>query len=562
MATSDRSKPQSDQPTAKRASYRSGFLFGTLNFLAVSGLGLISTIITARLYGVEIIGQYALVLAPVAALWILSTVKEQQALIREITALPPRHPRVTQLFAAVFTFSSSLTVVVSLLVAIACLFIYPGPLHAPELVAPALANIAGYAIIANTGWNCDSILSAFVAGRQLFWVRLNEVAAYIVIVTAVGLVWRSVWGLVIGLIGGYLTSLIHRVIVVRPFVRPRLTWEEYRAGLRVLPDLLRFGLRATPGQIAQGFSQQGGIWALGIVAPVAVVGAYSRAQAVPQRLMQASNRITEVLYPTLVGRHARGDRHGFDRALIDSIRYEVIGMLLIAAVLGGAAHSVLDIFGPGFSSATPALVLLMLFPALASVTATQTQALWATNRPGVTSVIAGVRLLIAIILLVVLTPSIGMIGPAIALLAGYLAVVVLSGIALRPSLAQPLRATWPLRERFVLLAAYAGGFGAAHLVEHLTPSIAGLLLCLLAGTAVYAAVLLLCGALNLRDRHRLAEIIAWLRTRRKQRGSQGWPLPSDERTDEDIDVRGSCQPVDPLDVGDAAKDDPQEASVH
>jgi O-antigen/teichoic acid export membrane protein len=563
MATSDHSGRQSNgKPVAKRASYRSGFFFGTLNFFAVSGLGLLSTVITSRVYGVRIIGQYALVLAPVAALWILSTVKEQQALIREITALPPRHPRVTQLFAAVFTFSSGLTAVVSLLVAAACLLVYPGPFHAPELVAPALANVAGYAIVANTGWNIDSILSAFVAGRQLFWVRLHEVAAFIVIATAIGLIWRSVWGIVIALIGGWLTSLIHRIIAVRPFIRARLTWEEYRSGLRVLPDLLRFGLKATPGQLAQGVSQQGGIWALGIVAPVAIVGAYSRAQTIPQRLVQSSNRITEVLFPTLVGRHAQGDKHGFDRALVDSIRYEVIGMLSIAAVLGGAAHSVLDIFGTGFSSATPALALLMLFPVLASVTSTQTQALWATNRPGLTSVIAGVRLLITIVLLVVLTPSIRMVGPAIALLAGYLAVVILSGIALRPSLARPLRTTWPLRERFALLAAYAGGFAAAHGVEHLFPSIAGLLLCFLAGTVAYGGLLLLCGGFNLRDRHRLAEIVASLRARRAQAGTQGLPLPSDQLKDDDSDVHDSSQHVDRLDpADDGRKTTPQEAPV-
>ena len=116
----------------------------------------------------------------------------------------------------------------------------------------------------------------------------------------------------------------------------------------MLPELLRFGLKATPGQIAQGASQQGGIWALGVVASTSVVGAYSRALSLPQRLQQASLRITEVLYPTLVGRHSDGDGHGFDRALIDSVRYEVVGMLLIAAALGGAAYSVLDVFGPGF----------------------------------------------------------------------------------------------------------------------------------------------------------------------------------------------------------------------
>ncbi len=558
------SSPQSERrPAAKRASYRSGFLFGTLNFVAVAGLGLASTIITSRLYGVQIIGEYALAWAPVAALWILSTVKEQQALIREVTSLPPRHPRVTQLFAAVFTFSSGLTAVVAILVAAVCWPIFHGPLHAPQLIAPAYANIAGYVILANTGWNIDSIFSAFVAGRQLFLVRLHEALAFIVIATAVGLVWHSVWGIVIAMLGGWFTALLHRMVAVRAFVRAHLNWEEYRAGLRVLPDLLRFGLKATPGQFAQGISQQGGIWAIGVVAPVTVVGAYSRAQTIPQRLVQASNRITEVLYPTLVGRHTQGDGHGFDRALIDSIRYEVVGMLLIASVLGGAAHSVLDIFGPGFASATPALALLALFPALASVTATQTQALWAINRPGQTSLIAMVRLAITVVLLVVLTPSFNMLGPAIALLAGYLAVVVLNGIALRPSLARPLRATWPLRERFALLAAYAAGFAAAHGVEHLAPSIAGLLLCLIAGTATYAALLLLCGGLNHRDRGRLAELIGWMRSRREQRSSPAQPHLSGEGVVDDAEhlTTGLDQPLGPPDRSPEAGEDLQEVAV-
>jgi O-antigen/teichoic acid export membrane protein len=505
MSTPENTSQQDNGVTIERASYRSGFLFGTLNFFAVTVVGVASMVLTSRLYGIHVIGQYALVWAPVGALMLLSTIKEQQALIKEITGLPRRHPRVTQLFAAVFTFSSSLTVVVALLDAVACWFIFRGPLHQPDLIPAVFVQMAGYVIIMNTGWNVDSIFSAFVAGRQLFWVRLHEVLSYLFIAIAIGLTWRSVWGLVIATIGSWLTSLIHRLIAVRPFIRARLSFSEYRAGLRVLPELLRFGLKATPGQLAQGVSQQGGVWAIGIVAPVATVGAYSRAQLIPQRLQQSSMRITEVLYPTLVGRHTQGDKHGFDRALIDSIRYETIGMLLIAAAIGGAAHSILSIFGPGFNQATTALALLAIFPAMASITVTQTQALWAINRPGLTSVVAMVRLAITVVLLVILTPRLGVTGPAIALLTGYLAVIALSGLALRPSLARPLRETWPLRERFALLGAYAVGFGAAHAVEHLVPSIGGLLLALIAGTIAYSAVFFIGGGLNDRDRHRLIE---------------------------------------------------------
>ncbi len=502
-----------------RASYRAGFAFGSLSFLALAVAGVISTILTSRIYGVHTIGAFALVVAPVSAMWVLSSVKEQQALIKEITRLPPRDPRVTQLFAVVFMFSSGLTAVVAALATLACWFLFHGPLHQPELFVPALVNIAGYAIVANTCWNIDSILSAFVAGRQIFWVRLHEALSFIAIAVALGVVWPSVWGLVIATIGSSLTSLVHRAFAARAFVRAHLSLSEFRAGLRVLPDLLRFGLRATPGQVAQGASQQGGIWAMGLVASVSLVGAYSRALTVPQRLQQVGNRITEVLYPTLVHRHTSGDGHGFDRALIDSIRYEVIGMLLIAATLGGAAHSVMEVFGPGFSRAAPALALLVLFPALASITATQTQALWATNRPGRTSLIAIARLLITTVLLVVLTPRIGIVGPAISLLAGYIVVVALNGIVLRPSLSRPLRATWPVRERLALAAAYAAGFAATHWVEHATGRaefILGIVLSLSAGTLAYVAVFLACGGVNTRDRVRLNEVRARLRARRAQ----------------------------------------------
>lgn len=505
--------PKAEPARAKRGSYRAGFLFGTLSFSFTVGIGFLSTIITARLYGVDVIGQYALVWAPVAAMWVLSTIKEQQALIKEITGLAPRQPRVTQLFAAVFTFSVGLTVAVAILDAVVCLFVFPGPLDAPQLLAPALVSIAGYTVVTNTGWNVDSIFSAFVAGRQLFWVRLNEAISFIAIATVAGLAWGSVWGLVIATIGASLAALIHRLIAVRPFIRARLSRDEYRAGLGVLPDLLRFGLKAAPGQMAQGISQQGGIWAIGMVAPMAVVGAYSRALVIPRSLQQASMRITEVLYPTLVGRHTEGDGHGFDRAMIDSIRYEVIGMLMLAAAIGGAAHTVLDIFGPGFSRAGPALILLALFPALASVTVTQTQALWAVNRPGLTSIVALIRLAVTIVALVLLTPKMHMVGPALALLAGFLIVIVLSGAALRRDLTRPLRVTWPLRERFVLVIAYAAGFGAAHAVEVALPSTLALPLCLFAGAVAYAAALFLCGGFNQRDRRRAAEVVEWVRRR-------------------------------------------------
>jgi O-antigen/teichoic acid export membrane protein len=488
-----------------RGSYRAGFFFGALSFGATLLLGFASTVVTARVYGITVIGDYALVIAPVSALWVLSTVKEQQALIKEITTLPPRDPRVTQLFAVVFVFSTGLTLLVAGLIAVGCVVVYPGVLGRPELLAPALVSIAGYALVTNTGWNLDSVLSAFVAGKQLFRVRLNEALSFIVIAVALGLLTGSVWGLVAAAIGSAAVALVHRLWAARAFVRPRLTREEFRLGLHVLPDLLRFGLRATPGQIANGISQQGGIWAIGIVAPVNVVGAYSRALVIPKSVQQASMKITEVLFPTLVDRHTSGDGHGFDRALIDSIRYEVVGMLLLAATLGGTARTVLGIFGSGFDIATPALVLLLFFPVLASITITQTQALWAVNRPGVTSTVSVLRLLLTLVLLVLLTPKMNFVGPALALLCGTMLAAVLFGWALRDHLTSPLRATWPVREWLALAAAYGAGFASAHIMQSWLPPIA-LPLSLAGGSIAFVAALWLFGGINGRDRQRLRHL--------------------------------------------------------
>jgi O-antigen/teichoic acid export membrane protein len=505
---------------ARHGSYRAGFAFGILSFVGMALFGIVSTIATARLYGVRIIGQFALVSAPVVALWVLSTAKEQAALIKEITKLPPRHPRVTQLFSAVFTFSSTLTIVMSALGGVVAALVFRGPLHHPELVAPTWVSLAGYALITNTGWNVDSIFSAFVAGRQLFWVRMHETLSFLAIAIAIGLAWHSVWGLVIATIGGSLTALVHRVVVVRHYVRPRLTLAEYRIGLRALPGLLRFGLKITPGSMAQGVSQQAGVWAIGAIAPLTLVGAYNRAQAVPERLQQVNIRIVEVLYPTLVGRRTKGDGEGFDRALVDSIRYALVGMLLIAALGGGAAHSILDVFGPGFSRATTALALLIAYPALASITTTQAQALYAVDKPGLTSIVAIARLAVTIVLTVILTPRIGITGPAIAILAGFLVQVAWGTLALIPFLSRPLRITWPLRERIALILAYAAGFGAARAVEQALPNTAGLLVSLTVGALAYTAMLVLVGAVNARDRQRGTEALGQLRSRLSRRSSR------------------------------------------
>jgi O-antigen/teichoic acid export membrane protein len=490
-------------------TYRSGFTFGILSFLIVTAVSVLSALATARIYGVGVVGEFALAYAPVAALWVLSTAKEQAALVRELTALPPAHPRAAALFAAVFTFSAALTAVMALLAGLASWLIFTGPLHRPELLGPCLASLAGFALVTNTGWNIDTVLSSYLAGRELFWVRLHEAVSFLAIAVLLGICWHGVWGLVVATIAASLTALVHRTVVVRSFLHRRISRGAYLDGLRSLPGLLRFGLRVTPGNMAQGLSQQVGVWTIGALSATPLVGAYSRAQMVPERVQTVNMRIAEVLYPTLVSRWGRGDREGFERALVDSIRYGMSGMLLIAVALGAAAPAVLHLFGPGFSTATLPLTLLLLFPVLATVTFAQNQALLALDRPGVTSATQTVRLLITVGLTVALSDAAGLSAPAVALLTGLVAAILMNARVIAPNLTVPLRRMWPLRRQLGMWCSYGVALAGGRVLVDAVPSA---LVAVPAGTAfaglLYVVCLLVLRVPERRDRARAAAALS------------------------------------------------------
>ncbi len=260
-------------------------------------------------------------------------------------------------------FSIGLTFVVSAIAAAIIYFVYKGPIGQPELFLPALAYLATYLVIMNTAWNLDAVFDGFRAGRELFWIRLHLSIAFLALAVAFGIFSDSVWGLVVANLGSAVTSFAHRLVSVRRYMRATASRRELREGFRTLPDLIKFGLKVTPGSIATGVRNEVATWTLGIQGSLAAVGAYNRAQTLTRRLGEIDYRITGMLLPTMVERRALEDRSGFDRALVDTVRYVAIFLLLPAAVGGGAAYGVMAIFGPGFSPAADALALLLLTPA-------------------------------------------------------------------------------------------------------------------------------------------------------------------------------------------------------
>lgn len=473
--------------------------------LAVLGVG--TSIVLARAYGVEIIGQYALAFAPLGMMIFISSAQEQAALGRHLSTLPPRAPRVTQLTYAVMGFSFALTIGVGVIVAAVSYVLFNGPLDQPGLFAPAVALLVGYALVQNTCWNIDIVLLAFRAGRPLFWIRLQQAVVFFVVALGASMVADSVWGLVLAWIGSWLVTLVTRLIALHGFMAFRITWPEMRMGLSELPGMVRFGLKATPGQLFGGINSQVGTITLGMVGSVSVVGAWSRAQQLVVRVQDASLRLQEMLFPTLVERRENGDADGHDRALFDSIRLLLIGMLALAGTAGGAAYGVMALFGPGFDAAANALAILLLAQAVAAIPACCTMCLYSADRPGIVSIVSGVACATNVAFCVALSIVLGgATGPALGLLAGQTVFAVLLLWAVRRELSTPLATLMPWRSLVPLALAYTGSFAASRLVDSALPTLAGPVGAMAVGAAAFVVVLVVFGGLNDRERARLAQL--------------------------------------------------------
>lgn len=508
-----RRRARPDGAKGHRASFTEGLSFGVISFASVLAIGLVGSIIVARVYGIETLGLAALALAPGTALELLSSIREQAALVRELSTLSPRDPRVTGLWVAVFCFSFVLTLVVAAITVVGTIYVFEGPLEHPELVAPALVNIAGYVLLANTTWNMDMILSSFRAGRQLYWVRLSQAIAFLVLAVAWGLASPTVWGIIFATIGSIFISLLLRLVWFGHFMRYRVPRAEIRDGFRTLPRLIKFGLKLAPGRFSDGISTQSGTWILGAVSTVAAVGAWNRAFQLAIRLYTGSNRITEMLLPTLVERRARGDADGHDRALIDSLRYTAIIFGLVAAAGGGGAHAVMGLYGEGFSQAANALVFLLLVPVVASMGAILNTLMLAADRPTVTTVIAFARMAVTVSLGIWFGIWFGVTGTAVATFVGFCVTFVLYLPLMRPLMSASFFFYWPVRHIAVLVLAYATGFVAARLVDDSLSGPLALVAALAAGSVVFLATLVLLRGYTDRDRDRVRSAVGRLRGR-------------------------------------------------
>jgi O-antigen/teichoic acid export membrane protein len=495
-------------------SLTEGLSFAAMSYGVSVAIAIASGIVMARLYGIEVVGEFALVTAAVGSLWFLSTIREQPAFIRLVARLSPRDSAVTGLFVAVFAFSSALTLVAVLLVTGGSYLLYDGLVDQPQLFAPALANMGGYLLLANPGWNLDSVFVAYGDGRRLFWIRLNQSIAFLVLVIVLSFVMPTVWGPVVATIFSWVTSLVHRVAVVGEWMGFRASADDLRAGFRKLPEIIKFGLKLAPGSIAAGLSGQTTTWVLGAMTTVATVGAYSRAATISTRFSEINQRIREMLFPALVRRRDAGDHEAFARALTDSIRLSMAGLLLPAAIVGGASTAMMGLYGSEFEFAAPALAITMLSPALLGGNGMRVAAVTAIDRPLSVTYARVAAIILKLAVIVPLVLAWGITGAAIAPLLRSLLVNTWLNVVIRKHLGIPARQLYPARQLGTMALAYAVGFGAAALLQNVLPQPFGLMIALVAGAVAYVATYVALGGPTERDRQRFRAAVARVRRRR------------------------------------------------
>ena len=489
---SDPSAPDHDDDARPLIRGR-GMAHAVLSFGSTVVLGLLGAVLISRLYGVAVVGEFALASAPYVLVSQFSNLGEQYALIHRLSTERPDSSTSASLFSVVFAFSTGITLLSAAVAAPVAVLLLRGPADQPDLVGPALVLIAAYVLGANPAWNIDMLQTAFRSTGALLVGRFFDVG--FLLLTSVVLAFvreRTTETLVLSTVITFTFTLLLRIAMARRVLTGRPTRASLREAVRELPALVRFGMPIVPGAVAQALTGQAGLWLISAVRSVTVLGAYSRANNLSGRLQEAGYRLSEVMLPGLSQACRGGDYAGAAASFSWWRRLVALGLGAACAPAAGAAVGLLAVFGPGFSTAALPLAIMLVGYATVVLSLVHSSLLLALERPGVVSRMVLLRCAVALALVGPLTLALGATGAALALTAGFLVefAVILrrTDRELRPTGATISSLPWGRLVVSLVLSA-----GTARLVDVALEGVLGTLAALLAGLAVFAGVAIATG---------------------------------------------------------------------
>ena len=351
----------------------------------------------------------------------VSNVREQGGLVRELTRFAARAPESRALLWLVLAFSAALTLAIVVPFGALSVFLLREVFDQPELVAPFAVLVGAYLLLDNTSFNLEAPLVAHRDGRALWIVRMAITVTMITgaVVCAVADE-RSLWALVAITVASSAVGVLLRLRAVSRLTGLRTS----RAAVRGVRDRLRpiiwFGVRQAPLNYTETAIEYADTAILGASVPLVSIGAYSRAYTLYRRAGQVPVALSRLYFPTLSALfHRRRARRDAARAP-DQPRYLTLLLLPVAAWVAASAPAVLAIFGPGFDEGATALSILIFAVVLNGYGRTAGGFLAAVDRPGAVSIVSVGTAVLNVGLCLVLIPSLELTGAAIANVAGWL----------------------------------------------------------------------------------------------------------------------------------------------
>lgn len=512
-------------PTPSSSSMRRGLGFAGSSFASNVVIVTLGALVTSRLYGIEVIGEQALASVPYLLTMRFSTVSEQTALVRLISVLPRRDRSAAGTALAVFGFSAVVTVVVAAIVFTITAVLLGGTLRDNGLVAPALVLLVAYVVLENTNWSIDTVMAATGGLRELLYIRLVQAVTFVAVAVAIAVAGDepNVWGLVFATVASFFVAFVLRMCTLSRFLLLTPGYEAMRSGMRELPAILKFGLAILPAQLSSGLATQSAIWIIGGTQSIGAVGAYSRAASVAVRLDDAAFRLNEVLLPQMMKQRLAGDEATSTYTIERTTRRVSVALGLIVASVGGAAHGVLELFGPGFSTAAHALTLLLVAHTAAVLSLVWNQPFIAADRPGLVSWITASRGLIVIPCMFVAAQRWGITAVALVWASAYVIEAIAKIAWARRTVLVGARSGVPLRFGTRIVVTAGVGYAAALGIDRSLGGPLGTLTALVGGGAAYVLAAIGTRALGGDDVRRVVVVSKRLITGRRRSSRQHAP---------------------------------------
>ena len=238
----------------------------------------------------------------------------------------------------------------------------------------------------------------------------SRIVVLVLAVLLVGIAGYGVGGALISLMAASLALIVATLIVILPDVRPSID-------LRLLGEMISYGARVSVGWIFQILNYRADVLMLQLLTTLTSVGYYVVAQIVAELTLTFAAALQSSV--TALTAKAEGDPNQ-DETMIASLRHQTLltSTAIVLVAIGGPALVHFG-YGAAYDDAIVPMLILLAGMLPLGAAAVVTGNLRGRGRPGASSILAGITVVVTLGLDVLLIPPYGVTGAAIASVCAY-----------------------------------------------------------------------------------------------------------------------------------------------